>query len=473
MTPPSIRAGRRPEVLIASVVVGAVVVMLLVLRSLSKGDDPPPPPPPAEVAMTWTVRPAGSIAPASGHPEAEGHDLAIYLDISKSMRGFLPPPSHSPQISGFRDVVELVQVHLVSATGGGSRVRWYAFPATRDVVQGGDAPRIERQLFKGPDTPLASALAELTLSVQNGEVEAAALITDLKSSQAVLGAMGALRPLRAWFDSAAVRGGALHAGLLGVRSSYWGFSGPGCTAQGDLLCWYSEQLHGFRSLTGVAQAPFYVLVLGRGPKVVEDFGDRVRRGAQTLGLQTEWELLTAASLPRTVTATCTLAEVAHDGEPQQQQYALTRDLAGNWQCMQDDRIELSCELPPDAVPVGPRLDVSWWGQGAEVPESPLVSTPGKPGARSAGGQRVRVVLNCEQLRDKPPHGDLTLRLVGQPPSSSARRWDNWTSINDEKEQDISRTPQLADLVNGLRLRPTALELASSPLMRMTGAEQRR
>jgi hypothetical protein len=471
MTTVPIRAGRRRDALIASLVVGAVVVVLLVLHSLHDHDDVPPPTTPAELKMTWTVRPAGFNGSMPPLAEVKGRNLALYLDVSQPMAGFLPPPSRSQELSGFRSVVQLVQDHLVSAAGGsGSQVQWFGVAADASPMK--EAPRIERRLFQGKETRLDRALDRLTRSLAQGEVAAAALITDLNASNGLTGAMGALRPLSAWIESAAVRGGGFHAGLLGVRASYWGVPGHGCAVHGDLGCWFSERRNAYRPLSGVVQVPFYVLVLGRGRQAVEDIGDRVRHGAERLGLKPEWELLSAASLPRTVAGTCQLTETGHEGEPPQQ-FALARSAVGDWECVQGDRVELSCELPPDGALAGPRLEVSWPGPGVEVPDPPFTMPAKMPGGSGGGRQGVRIVLNCEQLRERPPTGALTLRLVGSPQASSESPWLSWTSVTDEREQDLAGTPELAYFVDRIRLRPHALELVSSPLMRMTGAERRR
>jgi hypothetical protein len=466
MTP--LRAGRRPEALIAAVTGGIVVCVLLGLFSL-RGCDPAPATP-AELAMTWTVRPLGFNASAPAQAEGAGHDLALYLDVSQPMGGFLPPPSRAQEASGFRSVVLLVQDHLLSVAGtGGSRVRWFGVAA--DAAPLPEAPRIERRLFRGKETRLDLALDRLTRSLTQGEVAAAALITDLNASDGQTGALGALRPLIAWMESPAVRGGRFHGGLLGVRASYWGVPGHGCTARGDLGCWFSERGHGYRSLSAVAQVPFYVLVLGRGRQAVAEIGERIGRDAAKLGLRSDWELLSAAALPRTFAATCQLSEAGHEGEAPQQ-FALARSAGGDWRCVQGDRIVLSCELPPEGVLSGLRLEASWPRPGLEVPEAPMAS-PAAGSPAGGGRPRVRVVLDCEQLRDQPPAGALTLRLAGAPPVAADSRWTSWTSATDEREQDLQGTPGLAYLVDRLRLRPSSVELVSSPLLRMTGAERQR
>ncbi len=461
---PSRERGRR-DLLIAGAGGGAVVLLLVVL--LSQRDCGPGPETPGEIPVTWTLRQAGAGQPPLP-PVAPGRDLSLYLDVSQPMGGFLPPASRAQELSGFRAVVQLTQDHLMSVAGGGAtRVQWFGVAADADPLPG--APRLERSLFRGRETRLDRALERLRRSLTEGKVAAAALVTDLNASDGLTGALGALRPLSAWVESPEVRSGAFHLGLLGVRAPYWGVPGHGCAAHGDLGCWFSERRNAYLPLSRVAQAPFYVLVMGRGQEAVTEIGERLRRGAENLGLKPQWELLSA---PPSATAQgkCQLAETGHDGESPQQS-ALARDASGSWQCVQDDRIELSCELPPEIALAAPRLEASWHEPGVELPKAEAAAA-GDPSGSGGPRPRLRLILHCEQLRDHPPAGPLSLRAVGfQPPIPA--RWASWTSVTDEREEDLDKTPGLAYFVDRIRLRPGAVEVRSSPLLRMSGGAERR
>ncbi|HEV3458843.1 MAG TPA: hypothetical protein VHG32_20010, partial [Thermoanaerobaculia bacterium] len=306
----------------------ALVVTILVVALAQRGCESSVETP-KQVEVTWTVTPRWDDdpppLPSSGAKEG---DLEIYLDVSQPFGGFLPPASHRKEPSGFRSVVHIVQNHLDSVAGSASsRLRWFTFAA--EVVALPGAPRLERRLFNGRQTRLDLALERMTRGVSAGKVRVAALITDLNASEDEIGAMGAARPLRAWMESPRVRGGELHAGLLGVRAAYWGVSGTGCPASGELGCWYSEHLKAYLALHRRAQAPFYVLLLGRDRQTVEDVAGQIQQETARLKLQAQWELLSAASLQKKVAATCSL----RDGErTAEDQYALARHTDGAWEC---------------------------------------------------------------------------------------------------------------------------------------------
>jgi hypothetical protein len=459
------RPRQRRDLLIA---VGAAVVVAVLLSIVlgTRGCGPTPSAPPADIQVTWSVTPSWSAPPAgaAGSPARTGvrpgtpphaGDLALFLDISRPMGGFISPTAHDQDLFGYRSVIHLVESHLVSVAGtAGSRPVWYSFAAEATALPA--APRIERKSFTGLETRLDRALDTLTRGIADGRFAAAALVTDLNASGSLSGATGALLPLVTWLQRADVRDGTLHAGLLGLRANYWGVPGPGCPVNGDLRCWYSESLHAYRPLTHLAQAPFYVLILGRGAEVVNQVGARVLADATGQGLHGQWELLTAASLPRTVSTACHLAEPGHADEPQ---LALTRDEEGRWQCVQPDTVEVTCALPADLGLQQIAFTTSWPPDIASV-------KPVEP-------RRLQFTLDCARLRTDPPAGELILRLDGAARLPGAMSWQSWSSPTDETEADLGRTPQLADLVDAIRLRPARLAAASSSLLRMGDRAPRR
>jgi len=449
--------GRRDAVLAIVLVVGVAVVVASLI-GLFGGGQGAEAEFPSRLEVTWTLSPGWEGSAVSPwHGGADGGDLALYLDVSQPMGGFLPPANRGQDFSGFRAVVQLVQDHLVSVAGtAGSRLQWFGLAS--DAVPFVAPPRLDRRSFNGRETRLDRALGLLTGSLASGRVRAAALISDLNASDGLTGAMGAARPLTAWMASPAVRSGAFHAGLLGVRASYWGVPGSGCPANGELRCWFSERLNAYRPLSRLAQAPFYVLVLGRGREVVEEIGARIKKGAESLGLRPQWELLSAASQARTVTRICKLSEAGHPDIPQ---LALARD-GGGWRCVQGDRVEVRCDLPLEAAIDQPRPMASWRSPGVDL------TVAREPQKRGDPGQRLLMTLDCGRLREAPPTGELALRLEGAPLEPAAGPWDEWTSASDEREEDLGRTPQLAYFVDKIRVRPSRLTVVSSPLLRMAG-----
>ncbi|HVT14657.1 MAG TPA: hypothetical protein VHQ90_00560 [Thermoanaerobaculia bacterium] len=451
------RSGRHPDTVLVAVIAGTVVLLILgLVLYLNWGS---PVETPDRLEMSWTVTPVwDDKASDPPRPGSEARDLALYIDLSKPVGGFLPPASQKEKLSAFRSVVQLVQDHLLSSAGTvNSQFRW--FGVAEDVTALTGAPRLERGLFTGQETRLDRALVKLTRSLTEGEVRAAALISDLNASDGVTGALGAVGAMAGLMSSPRVRSGDLHAGLLAIRSSYWGVHSWRCPATGDLGCWFSERAHAYRRLTHVAQVPFYVLIVGRGRQTVEEFGARMCKGAQSLGLKPQWELLSAASLPKTVTSKCLLRDPAA-GPNNPQQLALTREASGRWQCVQGDAVELSCDLPPDTPLASPAIAASWRAPGTR----PRIV---EEAAGLPAHARVVVTLDCDRLRNEPPQGELTLRVEGAPAQTASGPWDSWTSATDETEENLSRTPQLAYFINGSRLRPGRLVVVSSPLLRMT------
>jgi hypothetical protein len=463
---------------------GAVVAAVLALVSLRSCHDPKPTP--RDLAVTWTVTPSWDRRAAPARPAATGKgggESELYMDMSIPIGGFLPPPGRKEESAGFPYVVDLVHDHLVQdrllTAGGGAHavVSWIPFGAA--VGQAAAPPHLDRRLFNERETRLDLALSRITSGFNEGRIRAAALITDLNASNDETGALGAAGPLRDWMASPGVISGDLHMALLATRSSFWGVHAGRCpTPAGDLGCWYSERARGYRQLHAVAQAPFYVLLAGRGRQAVEQMAAGIVQQERERRLKPEWELLTAASTPQVVEASCRLSASGAAAEPQ---YALTRGADGRWQCVQDDRVELRCDLPAAGQLADPRIRVSWQphGQSAQPDEQSAVSAriaepgpPARPGA--AAPRQVVVTLDCARLRNSPPAGDLTLTLEGTPPPPEAnRRWDDWTTGSDDREADVPRTVQLNAFVNSVRLRPQRLVLSSSPLMKMSAADGHR
>ncbi len=451
------RSGRQLEILLIVVVAVAILivgVVVLMMRDSNESQSP------TSVDVSWTVTPTWNRIPALPQNADPTNEVALYLDVSQPMGGFLPPPN-SHERSGFSDVVASVEKHLVSVAGSGADLRWYPVGKGVGEMHLG-TPRLSRNIvFREHETQLAPALEQMTQTISNGNFAAAALITDLNASEGVNGALGALAPLIRWIDQDTVRGGRLDAGLLGVRANYWGVHGHTCPSTGDLACWYSEQQHTYLPLHRVAQAAFYVLILARAPDTVQEIANRVRRDTARLKLTMEWELLTAASRERVVKGVCTVSEPARPGEPRQQ-LTLMKDSAG-WSCVQDQPVELHCALPPETVLERPTSVTNSWQKAATVHDSRLTIS-----IESAA--TLRIVLDCAALRDRLPPGDLTVQFSGHVPESggaSAGHWQDWTCADDSQEADLGRTPQLADLVNRIRLRPSLLWVRSTSLLRMS------
>jgi hypothetical protein len=462
------RAGRSRERLLIGVVVfagAAVLVAFLSLRQKSIEHEMP-----KQIQVTWTVRPVwGDRSPRPPRSGPATHDVAVYLDASQPMGGFLPPPGRRSETSGFREVVDAVKKHLVSVAGDGRAPQWFTVGA--GVERKAEVPRVERGLFREHETRLDLALTRMTAAITDGGLAAAALVTDMNASGGLEGALGALAPLNRWIALDAVRAGTLHAGLLGVRASYWGVPGRTCPTGGDLGCWFSEQAGVYMPLHQVAQAAFYVLVLGRDRKAVQQIAERVRSDVAPLKLVTEWELLTAVSEERSATGFCQVSEPAAPGEAAAPQLTLSRESDGKWTCVQGNPVELHCALPDNTALDGPRIDLSW-----KPPAAALKVEAEEAAGKQVGAKSLSIALDCGRLREQPPKNALTIWLAGPLPAdggSGAGHWKDWTSENDSDEKNLGRTPQLAHLVDRIRLRPARIEVVSSPILLMSGSDEQR
>lgn len=441
--------------LLAGTLAALLIGALVALRGCGEDRETP-----RQVDLTWTATPIWTEKDPPPARSFTGHDLAIYLDVSQPLGGFFPPAARAHEPSGLRALSQLVQDHLLGVAGtAGSQIAWVRVAEAVEPFAG--PPRLERRLFRGRQSRIDLALAQLTRSVLEGRVEAGALITDLNQSEGVTGPLGTVQAMADWLGSARLRKGELHAAVLGVRAGYWGVRGSGCAVfQGDLGCWFSERRNHYFPLSHPAQVPIYALIFGRGRRTVEEVATRVRSSLETLGLKPQWELLSAGALAAQMAGRCELREAGPDRRPQ---FALARDQDGRWRCIHGDRVTLSCPLPTELQLTNIRVTSSWSGNA-------VTATAATDADGRVGGQRIDLTLDCAQLRDRPPQGDLVLHADGElAPLSAADTggiWKDWTSPSDEREVDLSRTPQLGYFLARVRLRPSRRTLTSSVLLTM-------
>lgn len=446
------RVGRHAQTsdarLLWTLVTASLLALLLVLalsaRSCSSDNESI-----RDFSVVWSVKPIwnGSARPSAqkGEVSNKNHSLAIYLDVSQPIGGFLPPPARQQELSALRSLLYWVPDHLVRVSGStASRVQWHG--VSSDVVTIERPDRIDRQLFVGEETRLNLAIAAMIAGLKRREVEAAALVTDLIATEELTGAMGAAQALSDWLDSPEVRGGRFHLGLLGVRAPYWGVSSRNCPATGELGCWYSEQARQFRPLSESVKIPLYVLILGSSQQAVEEMGQGLLSDARSLGFEVRWELLTRASETKKLGPTSCHAH--EPGRPEQRQSALFRTREGLSRCLQGDEVELICQLPGlDLTTSGVRS--SWSSVTAEFKEGQLVA-----------------LLDCDAMREERPARDLILEIEGIPRRESEDPWNEWSTETDELEQKIGRTLQLKYFLEKVRLLPDRLRITSEPLLRV-------
>jgi hypothetical protein len=396
-----------------------------------------------EFPVAWQLAPLWPASPPAA-PEAgrrEALDLAIYFDVSQPLGGFVTP-SRGAALSDYELIFDQVPDRLIAEAGGSrSRLSWWAVATEVTAVE---RPQpLRRAQFKGKDSRLDLAVAALLEGFAEGRLRAAVLITDLVSTGELTGAMGVAKSLSDSMSSHAVRSGALHAGLLGVRATYWGVETSHCHGAAGRPCWFSEQAQSWRPLPAPTRVPFYVLVLGRSADEVDRIGQGLQATARRHQVDSRWELLSAIARRRQVEGRCRLASPGEPGE----QFTLVREARGEFSCQRRELVEIACTLPHDLQLLGPTLDASWQGARAEL-----------------RGDGAVLTLDCGALREQPPAADLTLRLTGAPGAAPDPRWQGWSTETDTTTADLGKTLQLDAFLDKVKPRPARMELISSPLL---------
>lgn len=423
----------------------AVLALVVWMARRSAGG----PGPLKEISVDWSLTPVWDSDPPKRPGPAQGKSvrkLSIYLDVSRSMGGFLPPPSTPDEPSGFRSLINQLPDHLVSVAGGtNSSVQWL------DVASGVGRPHerpgvLGQGSFTGQETRLDTALRQIRTNLDQGETEMAALVTDLIATEDLVGAMGAAKALSDWMYSSSVRTGDLGIGLLGVRASYWGVYSK-CGAGPDRGCWYSEQAQRYRPMSRSAQRPFYILILGRDLDNVDRLGHILLDGARELKLDAHWELLSGNSRPRTVPSSCR-AWKAEEGAVKSEQFALFRKPDGAFECQRGERVNLICSFPPGNPPASARASSSW----------PSVQA-------GLGKDEVALKIDCAALRSKIPVQDLVVTIDGEPQGGWSATWKSWSAATDEREEDLGRTLRLESFIEKVWLRPDHVRMSSGPILK--------
>ena len=188
----------------------------------------------------WDESPPGDAL----EPREESGVVAIHLDISLPMAGFLPPPSRRDAVSTFHVVAQNVGQHMASVYGrsGGVIVGWRGIG--HELIDLPRTLRIRRDLFNGRSTRLDLSIKSMLADFRSGRAEAAALVTDLMATgegTGVTGPVTVANALGEWLQSEDVRSGDFHVGLLGVKAEYWGVTHPTeCPPGPPLGCWFDE-----------------------------------------------------------------------------------------------------------------------------------------------------------------------------------------------------------------------------------------
>ena len=390
----------------------------------------------AEFLPMWESTPApaadtGTAASPEGPPT-----MAIYLDVSSPMGGFVPADaSPGTGANQFRTVVQWVADHLTRTYTSGT-LAWRA--VGEDVQPIAEMPRLRRSDFGASASRIDLAIASALADLQSGRSEAAALVTDLLGTGENIpsGALAVLRYLTPWLESASVRAGELHLGILGAKAEYWGVASRSCGLRDGLGCWYSERGQQWRRMEAATPAPFYVVVVGRNSDAITTVLESIRRDAEAQDIETLSELFTAATRPRTARGSCTA--FVRDGDRRVRQYSLRLRNNNEYACLRSDPATLTCAFAGLNAPEA-RLHDSGDGFTLEAME---------PGSEDG----FEVSAHCDLLRGMDPAPDLLVDLTGtfdaasQPPD-----WEEWSIETDDQPSFPGGTLQLKYLVEGLRL----------------------
>ena len=445
-------AGARPTDKMLYLLVGGVAVALIVFM-VASGMGSRESEPVGEIPVSWTARPtwARDTEPGRLHERAkqkEPQALAVYLDVSEPMGGFLPPSSQPSAASAFRSVVlNVVPEQLARVSGSsGSPLEWSFVATNPEAVE---RPRtLTRGVFNGGESRLNEAATEILRGFDEGRLEAAVLITDLVATDELTGAMGVALPLSDRMSSGSVRKGEFHLGLLGIQAPYWGAESKYCAPVArDLGCWFSEQAQRYKPLTQRATVPFYVLIMGRNFETVQEIGEGIRTGAAKLeGLKPQWEVLTEVVRERQLGEVMCTAHRA--GGRQEPQFALVQQEDRSVRCQREDEVEILCPLPDGARFEPRKATTSWPGVGAAFE-----------------GKDIVLNVDCGALRASIPSGGLTVKVEGPPTlNGDTSQWQSWSSESDEREEDLGRTLQLISFLDKVRPKPERLELTSTTLL---------
>ena len=423
---------------------GLIVLILVYLCASSRA----PSRPLGKFSVDWTMAPAKNSSNEE-NPQIEPKGppaVVIHLDVSEPMGGFLPPPS-SEVTPGFRPFVFTVAEHLVRVAGGTSRpLEWHQV-ASEPILMA-EPPRLLNRdvLFTGTETRLDKSIAQILKRLENGEVVAAALITDLNATEELTGAMGAAKALSDWMGSPRVRAGEFHLGLLAVRAQYWGRTSRNCRGSGEIGCWYSEQARRYKPMNKLAKVPVYVLILAKGQETVQEVGNSLHQAAPGLNLEDpQWILLTDASGSRKANTPCHAYKL---GSPAEEQFALARDEDNHYQCQRREKVEVACYLPWKGEVAPTQIHASWNAVKAKI-----------------AGENAILEVDCGALKDAPAQESLTIELTGRLTGKVEDAWwEDWTKATDEFEDNLHQTLGLKNFVDKVLLNPGQMKIVSDPLL---------
>ncbi len=383
-------------------------------------------------------------------------EVAIHLDISQPMAGFLPLASSSGELSALQLIVPNLSQHMARVYGGVDvDVRWYG--VGHELRELDPSQPIQRELFNGRSTRLDLSINKILSDLRSGYSDAGAVVSDLMATGEVTGPLAVSTKLSEWLASDDVRSGEYHVGLFGVKAQYWGVTHSAQCPPGPRLgCWYDERVQRFRRLESVANFPLYVLVLGRRPERVTSIMESLQRGIDEMdqSLAVQWELLTGDSRSFETSLSCEAA-IRRDGNERERQYALVVGPSGQYDCQRNGTVTLYCafaEGEDSFLPTDGRA--SWIQATADAsdakPQDALQGNVSVEAAIRVGhtGSRIEVDVDCSAVRDTRADMKLALDIAGRA-TRPAKDWSGWST----EVAALGKTLNLNGFVRSIRLEP--------------------
>ena len=400
-----------------------------------------------------------------GRPE-EPSRIGVYIDVSTPVGGFLPLSGRAGQeTSTLRTLAQLASEHVLRRYGGGgASIEWRGIGHRLSSTR---APReLTRGDFKGQSTRLELVLTEAFADFQSGRAEVVAVVTDLMATDKLVGPLAIAPQIADWLATEDVRSGEFHLAMLAVRADYWGVThASGCPERAGLGCWYCERCEAdrrYHRLTGIEKLPLYAVLAGRGREALVDVVESIHSDLVGLGIEAQWELLTAASLAVQETLSCEVFERSDSGERSQPQWVLRQDESG-FDCLKSASAEFACRL---------ENGMELMSAAVEQEQAPVDLAPEQvweplPEVFSAAvsSDELEVSVDCGLLRgwpnlDDSPAREVRLEVAAKAlPDERTSAWESWSSTLEE----MGRTVQLAPFVDRLRLKPDDYRIVLPPL----------
>ena len=404
-------------------------------------------------------------------PQQQPSEVAVHLDISYPMAGFLPRESDSSDLSALQLVAQNVAQHMARVYGGSEvAVKWYG--VGHEVRELSPTPRIQRELFDGRSTRLDLSIKNILSNIQSGYMEAAAIVSDLMATGEVTGPLFVSAQLSEWLETNGVRSGEFHVGLFGVKAEYQGITHPpDCPPGSRLGCWFDERVKKYKPLESASFLPIYVLVFGRGAEAVTSLMKSLERGVDEMNqyLEFQSELVTRNSHGFDTNLSCGVGPLGDDGK-RERQYALVVDQDEMYTCVRDATVTLDCAFAGGEDSLVPARGRTTWSSTSTDPTSVEVGNgtegiaPPEPTVRvDPSARRIEVDVDCSSIRNSRTDLQLALEVSGSA-NRLTKDWSGWST----EVAALGKTLNLNGFVEAVRINPDRYRVELPVILRFSG-----